>query len=176
MKKIEDIRPYLKYYIGQQHRYRYVEQEPGHWMMWSELTPLRLTRLDDLSIDGIQLALRTLSSMTEEEMQGLIAALSPNDIEDRPTIEDYDIELFHNDGGLMVDDDVAIGAEYTCRCYVGQIAIGKNGSIHLFGEDGKIEHQVNYPQAFHYLLSKGFDLFGLIESGLAISSITVKDK
>ena len=28
------------------------------------------------------------------------------------------------------------------------------------------------PEQFHYLLSKGFDLFGLIESGLAIDAIT----
>lgn len=30
------------------------------------------------------------------------------------------------------------------------------------------------PEQFHYLLSKGFDIFGLIESGLAIDSTSLK--
>jgi hypothetical protein len=35
---------------------------------------------------------------------------------------------------------------------------------------------LNKPQQFHYLLSKSFDLFGLIDSGLAIDAKTLQTK
>lgn len=141
MKKIEDIKPYLKYYLGQQHRYRYVDQEPGHWIIWSELTPLRLTRLDDLSIDGIQLQLRPLSSMTEEE---IIAVNRFTDPDFNPTKEQTEKAL------QALKEDI----------------------IYLTFDD--LEPAVVF-SITHYLLSRGFDLFNLIESGLAIST-TLKDK
>jgi hypothetical protein len=106
--------------------------------------------------------------MTEEEMIGLLQSMVPADMEDKPTDADYDLEMFYNDGGLMVDGDVAVGANYTCICYEGQIAVRDTGDIHLFDEAGKIERLVNQPQAFRYLLSKSFDLFNLIPEGLAI--------
>jgi hypothetical protein len=38
--------------------------------------------------------------------------------------------------------------------------------------DGIGRPQVIYPREFHWLIKKGFDIFGLIESGLAIEKTT----
>lgn len=112
--------------------------------------------------------LRPLASMTDEEMIEVIQLTTPDHIEDKPTAEDYDLDIFYNDGGNMVDGDVEIGANYSCICYEGQIAIRKCGSVHFFDESGNIENAYNLPTMYKYLLSKHFDLFGLIEAGLAI--------
>lgn len=116
----------------------------------------------------IKLFLRQLSSMTEEEIYDLINSMCPDDIEDIPEKDEYDFEMFYNDGGNMVDSDVAVGSDYSCRCYEGQISITHDGTIHCFDEKGEKEIMVNVPRAYHYLLSKHFDLFGLIDAGLAI--------
>src|SRR5690349_3284039 len=57
-----------------------------------------------------KLILRRLEDMTEVEMIGLLQSMAPPDIEDKPTPEDYDLEMFYNDDGLMVDGDIAVGA------------------------------------------------------------------
>lgn len=125
--------------------------------------------------NGVQLHLRRLDDMTEEEMVGLLQSMVPSDMEDKPTDEDYDLEMFYNDDGLMVDGDIAVGANFTCGCFDGQIAVKKCGSIILFDEDKDVTRDmlINAPLAFHYLLRQGFDLFGLIPAGLAIDAKTV---
>lgn len=181
--KIED---YLKFYIGQEcrgHKGRGILRGFDAQYFMGEAYVMITTKenqtpdedyiTNDYSCKAsdVKLYLRPLSSMTEEEMKGLLMAMVPIDMEDAPTAEDYDLEMFYNDGGLMVDGDVAIGANYTCRCYEGQIAIRQNGDIDCYDEDGKEREKVTKnPQAMHYLLSRGFDLFGLIPAGLAINS------
>lgn len=128
---------------------------------WSELTYV--------GFDKIRLILRPLESMTEEEMKGLLISTTPKDMEDAPGPEDYDLEMFYNDGGTMVDGDVAVGCNFNCICFEGQIAIRQNGDIDFFDENERA-HLVNQTSAFHYLLQKGFDIFGLIPSGLAIAN------
>jgi hypothetical protein len=126
---------------------------------------------------GVQLHLRQLEDMEKEEMIGLLQAMVPADMEDKPTPEDYDIEMFYNDDGLMVDADIAVGANYSCSCYEGQIAIKLCGSICLFDETGKDvtrDELTNVPKAFHYLLQQHFDLFGLIDAGMAIDAKNIK--
>lgn len=47
----------------------------------------------------------------------------------------------------------------------------------ILGQDGKYAWRATFfPSMFKYLLSKYFDLFGLIEAGLAIDSKTLKEK
>lgn len=125
---------------------------------------------------GVRLVLRRLEDMTDEEMIGLLQSMVPDDMEDKPKNEDYDLEMFYNDDGLMVDGDIAIGANFTCGCFDGQIGIKKCGSIILFDEEEDVTRDmlINTPMAFNYLLRQGFDLFGLIPAGLAIDAKTVK--
>lgn len=120
----------------------------------------------------VKLVLRRLGDMTEAEMVNLLTDLFPFDMEDKPTADEFSMEMFYNDDGLMVDGDVSVGANYTCRCYEGQIAIKQCGSICFFDEAGNQEHGINVPKAYHYLLRQGFDLFGLIDAGLAIDAKT----
>jgi len=123
-------------------------------------------------IAGIKPFLRPLSSMTEDELIEVIQLTAPKGFENMPKPEDYDLEMFYNDGGLQVDKDVSIGANYTCICYDGQIAIRECGSIHLYDEDGNRESVYNMPEIYTYLLSKHFDIFNLIKNNEAISDTT----
>ena len=119
--------------------------------------------------EDLQPILRPLSDMKAEDMIGLLMSTVPADMEDAPEADEWDVNMFYNDGGGMVDGNCAVGADFSCRCHVGQIAINLDGSINYYGEDGELERSPNHPQAFLYLLSKGFDLFGLLDSGIAIS-------
>lgn len=127
-------------------------------------------------ITGVKPLLRRLEDMAEGEMVGLLQSMVPADMEDKPKNEDYGLEMFYNDDGLMVDGDIAVGANFTCGCFDGQIGIKKCGSIILFDEEEDVTRDmlINTPMAFHYLLRHGFDLFGLIPAGLAIDQKTVK--
>lgn len=124
---------------------------------------------------GVQLHLRRLEDMTEDEMIGLLQSMVPFDMEDKPTDEDYDLEMFYNDDGLMVDSDIAVGANFTCICFDGQIGVKKCGSIILFEQNKDVtrDQLINTPMAFHYLIQQHFDLFGLIPAGLAIDIKTI---
>lgn len=140
--------------------------------------PYYLENEDDVTwTDSIKPILRKLEDMTEEEMIGFIQSMVPMDMEDKPSPDDYSLEMFYNDDGLMVDGDIAVGANYSCRCYEGQIGIKKCGSIILFEEDKDVtrDQLINTPLAFRYLLTQHFDLFGLIDAGIAIDSKTLNE-
>jgi hypothetical protein len=125
---------------------------------------------------GVVPILRRLSDMTESDMIGLLQSMVPPDMKDTASADYYSVTMFYNDNGLMVDGDVIVGADYSVICYEGQIAIRECGSIMLFGEDGNQERPVNIVQGFHYLLKQGFDLFNLIDEGLAVDSKTISTK
>lgn len=172
---VENVKKFIQYYIGHvRFRYRYIDYEPGQWSVWVTMTHERYAQaVLDKSIVEVQIELRKLDSMTKEEMTGLLLSMIPPEMQDAPDADDYDLDMFYNDGGNMVDGDVAAGANYSCRCYEGQIAIRQNGDVDLFDEEGERERFINQTAAFHYLLSRGFDLFGLIDAGLDINKETL---
>lgn len=135
------VKDVLPYYLGSDFRVRYVDSPEGSWTVWVKLTALRLAKLDDESIEQIQLALRPLDSMTEEEAKEFIR------------IQDTGKD-FHQKA-----------ADKVIYSYDGN---GDNGKIF-----GVMYFKWSDPNQFHYLLSRGFDLFGLIESGAAIDSNTL---
>lgn len=116
--------------------------------------------------------LRLLPSITENEAKKMIAILF-SDVEDKIDVDEIDIELVPGDGGNMVDGDMEIVIPVICRCFEGQIAIRKCGSIILYDEQGELVQVANTPSAFLYLLKQGFDLFGLIKSSQAIDKTTL---
>lgn len=122
---------------------------------------------------SIKPLLRPLSSMTNEQMKEYWIALS-SEVEEKITADEIDVDMFYNDGGTMVDGDIEVGANITCRCFIGQIAIRKCGSAFLFNEAGELERLAGVPEGFLYLLKQRFDLFNLIPSGQAIDSTTSK--
>lgn len=161
----KDIRHYLHYYLGQQCTH---DEETG--IITAKLIEYVLSG----RMSNVKPILRKLSSMTEEELLSLIMLAVPKHQKDAPTPEDYDLEIFRNDGGNMVDGNVEIGAQYSCGCYVGQITVTDCGTIHFYDEEKDVfVVYYNAPELYHYLLSKGFDLFGLIESDLALDQQTL---
>lgn len=170
-----DIKDYIHLYINSEALYRkwYCDTPPEQEPTWSKLTTKRFQLLNDLSIERVEYALRRLEDMKHDDMLGLLQSMVPDDLEDKPVDDDYSLCMFYNDNALMVDGDVLVGADYTCICYDGQIAIKKCGTICAYDEAGDEQELVNAPKAYHYLLKQGFDLFGLIDAGLAIDAKTI---
>lgn len=120
--------------------------------------------------------LRKLSSMSEEEMIEVLLIVNNHPSVDPIDAEELgEIEMFFNDGGNMVDGNVLVGANYSVRCFEGQLCIMDCGSItlHDTGEERRAD-VYNQPVVFRYLLSKHFDLLGLIDENLAIDASTIK--
>jgi hypothetical protein len=186
-KKLSD---YIRYYIGCKVQkgsdaldYPTIEGIDGDHVVISEYS-YKTPDCDNVftrpriwhTIAFVKPVLRRLGDMTESQMIGLLQSMAPADMEDKPTPEDYSLEMFYNDDGLMVDSDIAVGANYSCRCYEGQIGVKLCGSIVLFDETGKDvtrNELTNTPFALHYLLQHHFDLFGLIDAGLALDAKTI---
>lgn len=179
------LQDYIHYYLG----YRVITTPFGGKQKRTEHGELLMAgkyclevKLDNwqsattLDFDLVKPILRKLEDITEDEMIGLLQSMLPADMEDKPTVDDYSLEMFYNDDGLMVDGDIAVGADFNCVCYEGQIGVKKCGSIILFeeGKDVTRDQLINTPMAFDYLLKARFDLFKLIEKGLAIDSKTLK--
>lgn len=116
--------------------------------------------------------LRPLHSITEDEVfQYMLIIFS--DVEEKIDPMELSISLHKGDGGNMVDENMQVVAEVSCRCFEGQIAFSKRGSPILYDEDGEVREMNNAPQGFMYLLKQGFDLFSLIQSGEAIDRTTL---
>lgn len=65
---MKDIKPYLPLYLGAKYRLRYIDYKEGSWTYWVNLTLERLQMfLNDASLDQVQLTLRRMSDMTDEE-------------------------------------------------------------------------------------------------------------
>jgi acyl-homoserine lactone acylase PvdQ len=116
----------------------YLDYEPGQWTVPSQLTLSRLEALkNDASVEDIQLFLRPLSSMTEEEFNAIAPSLSS------------DIVLAYRQP-----------KNFTDRPWHVIILENRLHTNTLTFNDGMV------------LLSRHFDLFGLIESGQALDATT----
>jgi hypothetical protein len=163
-----ELKDYIHYYMG-----------ATFWTPNSEgqVNAVTLQYVIDMIKKGtkVQLHLRRLEDMREDEMIGLIQSTAPADFTDKPMDDEYNLNMFYNDGGNLVNADIAVGAEVTCRCYEGQISIKKCGTVSFYDEAGIQEERVNDPLAFHYLLRQHFDIFGLIDAQLAIDAKTISN-
>lgn len=176
MKKIED---YLHLYLGCD-CYSYCEEGGEETIgKLNEIGVNKVGLVDDncqyeFKPWEVKLILRPLLDMTNEEADyfGWLCMDSQYHLEDetRVTQAEIDTDLHKNDNGTMLDDDIEIYIEVTCRCYQGAVVIRKDGSITLYNEEDKADERID-GMAFkiQYLLSKHFDLFGLIPAGLAIT-------
>lgn len=127
-------------------------------------------------VENVKPILRRLEDMTEEEARELVAILFKDEKhpDDRVTADEISIDLHPNDNATMVDGDMAVVIEVSCRCFEGQLGVTLNGTLILYDEVGRIERLDNTVEAFAYSLSKYFDFFGLIDSGEAIDAKTLK--
>lgn len=181
------LQDYLHYYLGCRVKATPYGGQSARWeegkIMGINVHDVAHVKFDtwqsvaDVTISCIKPILRRLEDMTEEEMIGMLQSMVPVDMNDKPIDDEYGIEMFYFDNATMVDGDIAVGANYSCRCYEGQIAIKLCGTLCLFDETGKDvtrDELKNAPKAFHYLLKQDFDLFGLIPAGLAIDAKTLQ--
>lgn len=167
----KNIKDYLHLYLG-------AEVEGG-----GNVTYALLAALDEISLEtnsntwrGIKPILRPLSDMTggEADEFALLCLNSPHAPKnfDTITIDEIQTEVVYNDGGNMLDDDVEVYIGIACRCIDGYVSIMKDGRIGMSDENDipteKMKPVDDVYGKVVWLLSKHFDLFGLIESGLAI--------
>lgn len=170
MKKIED---YLHLYLGCEASF--FNEGLGSPPIVGKLISIELDR-KILSLDTryriefhylqtyFKLNLRPLSDMTEEEAvdiytlerdRVLHVATNDHDISKRTDFGWVITRLDHMNIGLLVRFDGV--------CY----------KVIDEGKKPTIEPAMNQPIIFQYMLSKGFDLFGLIEAGLAIDKTKI---
>lgn len=174
-KKIGD---YLNLYIGCEVEYGFDGRksigtltgyvEPFGWQVSQRKV---LSPYLNISPAHIKPILRPLSDMTEGEMTEVIKILF-SDVDDKIDDDELQLEMFYWDDSTMVDGDVQVGANISCRCFEGQLAIRECGSFHLFDEKGELQRLSNVPAAVNYLRKNHFDCDQLIESSLAISKHT----
>jgi len=141
---MKDLNNYLHLYIGSEAQYQksFIEY-PESYTVTVKLTPKRYYQLDDLSIAKLRLILRPIYGMTEEEKEQLFDHIWPNGL--WAIVCHGKIEV--------IDHALDIMQEWS--------DLGER----VKQQDLDISKQATM---FTWLLSKGFDLFGLIESGLAI--------
>lgn len=133
-----------------------------------------------IGYDEIKPILRPLSDMTEEEARHFawLCMDSKHHLEEDTRIskDEIDTELHHNDGGNLLDGDVEIYIEVTCRCFEGWVSIMKDGRMGV-GEQDQPSIEMNpvddVAEKIQYLLKQGFDLFGLIQYGLAVDKTVI---
>ncbi len=138
-----NIPDYIHYYIDSTatYRLRYVDQPAGQWRVPLRVTSKRVSKLDDASIEAIELFLRQLNSMTEEE-------------------------------ALHIADLLNFGRVASDGAKIHQVK-QMLGSVYYFNKFYTIS-AAKYVELFHYLLRQGFDLFGLIDAGLAVDKNEIK--
>lgn len=174
------LKDYLPLYLGAQHRYKFVDSD--NWSVWIELLPHRLPRLEDASIDAIQLALRPLSDMTEEDFYSFNQPETEKDMLITATInkrwcagwydkKEYEErvkeELCTDAEDLLYDLEDADHENVICCDKNGTISHGLNDDYCYFVDLPTISNWINH------LRKRGFDCDRLIESGLAIDKTKI---
>lgn len=150
----KDIRDYIHFYLGCEFANswfpEYHKEFSRGWKLtaidYSNPRPFRLEETEDYTwTDSVKPILRKLESMTPEDIAGLAIAYGMKDF---------------------------VVTKANCEGHIIQMEYLKNGEsqtdfIHWY------VYQLN-ANVFHYLISQGFDLFGLIDAGLAIDKSTLK--
>lgn len=135
---------------------------------------------------GVKPILRPLSSMTEEEMfkvaemEGYkVDTVIPNYEDDGSdlTLKNKILKADFFPKGIMNPQEVFGTIEEDCIGFLTSSYYGSKGGEEIWGEptwDTFWNWNSAYTkETFHFLLSRGFDLFGLIESGLAIAETEI---
>ncbi len=121
-----------------------------------------------------KLILRPLSDMTEEEVKEVLLMIldSPIHLDKDERVTKEEINACINS---IEPDDNAFVVYFSLRCADMHLYISNHsGLIRLYDEDSIEQYFEFHPELVRYLLSKSFDLFGLIDSGIAIDKTTLK--
>ena len=160
---MKELKDYLHLYLGAKVRYNYYDYNEDTWTIWETLTPHLLDKITtDCSIKSIKIQLRRLSDMTEEEGKEMINSIYHSIYNHETEIKK--LSRFENDDSVgfvayAADDD---------RLSV-TIEIDRGIEFYVRGNEMVVK-QFDITKS---LLSKHFDLFGLIEAGLAIDKTQI---
>lgn len=111
------------------------------------------------TVRNVRLHLRPLSDMAEEELKEVAAICYEDVFDHKPKVEGVESIADEYGGGLKCYETID-GKRWEYGLTISDEGI-------MFSANGDFLNVAPYKH-FHYLLSKHFDLFGLIESGLAI--------
>lgn len=148
-KKLSD---YLHLYLGQPCKWKVLGDD--EWAVNDSAVDLVvLGRVYDRQPFVIAPILRPLSDMTEEEMKELLCLdFAPSDDVFRNMVTEFKFDV--NEPQRRTKRGTGVG-----------FSVFKDGSHYMSGTLSFVDLN---PHQFVYLLKLGFDLFGLIEAGLAI--------
>lgn len=152
----KNIKEFLHYYIGQKFSWANTNYGEPLWSPWDVLTLSELKNISDFATSNIsiRLALRKLEDMTEEEMKEYVKGYVDESDHDKI----YDLST----DGESIRFVCGITSEWQPDGVAVPVPDVRNITLYEFT-----------PHEFHKLLRKGFDLWGLIDAGLAIDAKTI---
>lgn len=158
---MKDINEVIHLYINSDARYRIKYVDSWEWTVWTKLTEKRYRQLDDKSIENVEYAVRRLSDMTEQEMKGIWEVIFQ--------------KTFHQNGTIrwIEKEDHSSCKRWVMSSGVERVGIELSGRV--WADSDLSNYKFNPHLVTHYLLKQGFDLFGLIDAGVAIDSNTIKE-
>lgn len=146
-----ELKDVIHYYLGQPYRIRRAFFPDGQWAGWSDLTVRDLSEILGIDDAIIQISLRKLEDLTKEDID--LGDFIPN----------YDIIKQVFTGGYCMELDSIHDDGYCLTIY-------PDGSMYCICKDNGENYPYDGGELFRQLLSRGFDLFGLIPSGQAIDA------
>lgn len=166
-----NIKDYIHYYIGQRCLNTFFA--PGHemynvgWILTGfdteSVHPFRLTDIEGERYtwtDSVKPQLRRLSDMTEEDLKKMVNEFALIDLSncqyEYETVEGKWVNAIEN--GVVVTSLEVLDGDY----------------VSMMHKDDEMMPMVPQSKAFHYLLKQGFDLFGIIDAGLAIGAKSIQ--
>ena len=171
---MKDIRPYLPLYYGCKCRcYSHSDKDGWEAAICPEL--LAEVEDEDSEVKGVKLILRPLSSMTEENFRGIASRFFNTEklvfdyACDRELDPEFEGEVIEHINEACDDDPENV---IMCESRSKSITHGWISYEEVYHGFSTVEQA----EIFKILLSLGFDLFGLIEEGLAIDATTLKQK
>lgn len=174
---MKDIHEYLAYYIGQPCQtdqgsgtIEGVNDTDSCGGTWAVRIGEDYEMFTENDCEWVKPILRRLSDMTEQEALH-IGKLAFFDSDMKYPDSDYTVKKT----GITIELPSAYAVSINNDWYEREIRIGFNtGNIWNRPDQHIYERIYNQPQIFHYLLKQGFDLFGLIDAGLAIDAKTIQ--
>lgn len=170
-----NIKDYIHYYIGQKFIAEYklytmhrVDYHHSEVVRGIRISDAGFERWNEFAPNEIKLILRRLEDMTEEEAIAVHreATKTPFLPADK---DEYDVTYIKDKGDLCSIQvvDLRIPKIYTNINIEGDVLT----YVHEQNEEPKIVERVsNQHHITHYLLKQGFDLWGLIDAGLAVDA------
>ena len=103
---------------------------------------------------------RKLEEITEAEALELVKLIHRNSPHEPLTDDEITIEgMVEDDGGLLMDADVAVAIQFTCRCFEGDLILFYGGGVMLQNPDsGNLTRVDNVAEVVFWLKARKFDL------------------